>query len=220
MISVDCVLFHVVEFLQPLQVHVVEPRPFEGGDKPDPEDIAKYESDMTIAYLKVANGVQEIARVNTTFFHLLWLVTHQAKVATMHDRALLRVVKARPATAHRYKIADMARLGREIGRPCIGGSGVADNNKFYWSHPKYNLQGISKTGDIPWSLALPPTHLGCRDVFQAYLTVEDKYVVSSLCDTWKVSICNQFDICSLFRGSPIGCQCKVGTVCRLCIELR
>ena len=216
MIVIECVLLNVVEFVQALKVHVDEPQPFDGEEKPHASRMEDYNSDVTVAYIKVANGVQEFARVNSTFLRVLWPVMHQAKIATMHDRALLRVVKARLAL-YNYKIADMASVGVRIGRHCMDGkSGYADNNYFYWSHPKYCMQGISKTGDIPWSLALPPTHLGCQNIFQAYLTVEDKYIVSRLCNAWKVAICNPHDTCSLFCGSPIGCKCKVGAVCWIC----
>ena len=86
----------------------------------------------------------------------------------MHDRALLRVVKARRAIGRskfNYNIWHMAELGVQIGRH-------ENNNERYWFHPKYNPHGESRTGDLPWSLALPPKHLGCRNMFEAYLTID------------------------------------------------
>ena len=207
MIRIECVVVNVIEFLQAVKVHVDGPQPFEGEKEPHTRRPI-----YTVAYIKAANGVHELARVNSSFFRVLWPVLHQAKIATMHDRALLRVVKARRAIKFNYNIWHMAELGVQTGRH-------ENNNERYWFHPKYNPHGESRTGDLPWSLALPPKHLGCRNMFEAYLTIEDKYIVSSLCDAWKVAICNPHDTCSLLRGSPIECKCKFGLVCQICSEL-
>ena len=156
MIVIECVLLNVVEFVQALKVHVDEPQPFDGEEKPHASRMEDYNSDVTVAYIKVANGVQEFARVNSTFLRVLWPVMHQAKIATMHDRALLRVAQAKYIGARGekcimhwyYNIAGMAKLGVRIGKH-------KDNNYHFWKHRLYNPQGISRTGDLPWCLALP-----------------------------------------------------------------
>ena len=221
MIGIECVLVNVVEFVQALEVRVDEsPRYERFLDELHPDDemsricirrIGKYEydADVTVAYMKVAKGLHKLARVNSSFVRVLRPVLHQAKIATMHDRALLRVVKAKPPIKYNYDIGQMARLGVVIGRH-------ENNNACHWFHPKHNPYGESRIGDFPWSLAYARKHVGCRNMFEAYLTIEDKYIVSSLCSAWKVVICNPIDTASIFRGSPSGCRCKVGAVCQIC----
>ena len=221
MMRIECVLLNVVEFVHALEVHVDESPKYEGflGElHPDDEmsriyirRIAKYEydADVTVAYIKVAKGLHKLARVNSSFLRVLRPVLHQAKIATMHDRALLRVVKANPAIKCNYDIGQMARLGVEIGRH-------ENKNACFWFHLYHNPYGESRIGEFPWSLAYAPKHVGCRNMFEAYLTIQDKYIVSSLCRAWRVVICNPIDTASIFRGTLSGCRCKVGAVCQMC----
>ena len=128
---------NVVEFVKDIKVHVDEPQPFEGEKEPHARRMGKYDSDVTVVYIKAANGVHEFATVNSSFLRVLWPVMHQAKIATMHDRALLRVVKAKPAIKFNYGIGDMARLGVQIGRH-------ENNNYHYWFHPKWSIEQKKK----------------------------------------------------------------------------
>ena len=185
MIVIECILPNVLEFLQAVRIHVHEAQLRDGEKKPHPIFMQKYHSDVTVAYIRAANGLQELARVNATFFRILLPVMHQAKIATMHDRALLRVVKASPSIKYNYNIADMAGLGVMIGWH-------EQNNYYFWED---GVNGdlaiprrVSRSGDIPWCLAMPPSMLGCGHIFQAYLTNEEKHIVSTLCDEWNVSI--------------------------------
>ena len=221
MIGIECVLVNVVEIVNALEVHVDESPKYEGflGElHPDDEmsriyirRMGRYEYDaaVTVAYIKVAKGFHNLVRVNSSFVRVLRPVMHRAKIATMHDRGLLRVVKANPAIKCTYGIGEMARLGVEIGR-------YENNNACHWFHPKHNPYGESRIGDIPWSFAHAWHHVGCRNRFEACLTIQDKYIVSSLCRAWRVVICNPIDTASIFRGTLSGCRCKVGAVCQKC----
>ena len=182
MLRNDSVLRNVLAFVHGIEIHMEGPRlkaykedrAMECYNDHEQLNAQRQRAFRMVWHMETARGFSKLARVSNSFLRVLRPLLQQSKGATMHDRALLRVINARVCHEfgkHCYEIEDMASVA------CM----ISTNDDFYFPH-QYSR------GVIPYNLLLPKHYLGCAHILHSFLTNEEKNISSSLSVVWKVAL--------------------------------